>query len=72
MGGEVCDDCSTCIGSELCAPLPLRFNAPWNTDDLCSALAAAHPNDVDQRFEQHWYGPPRRVLLLLEWHPFQG
>ncbi|KAH9958846.1 glycoside hydrolase family 5 protein [Russula dissimulans] len=35
MGGEICDDCSTCISTEF-------------------ALAAAYPDDVDERFAEHW------------------
>ncbi|KAH9964398.1 glycoside hydrolase family 5 protein [Russula compacta] len=35
MGGEQCDQCSSCIASEF-------------------ALAAAYPDDVDERFAGHW------------------
>jgi hypothetical protein len=32
---------------------------------FCSALAAAYPDDVDERFAGHWYSRPCCALALL-------
>jgi hypothetical protein len=39
---------------------------------FCSALAAAHPDDVDERFAGHWYSRPWCALALLLVTPSQG
>jgi hypothetical protein len=52
MGGQQCDDCSTCIATELYIHLCLRS---WRYSFIFnSAFAKAFPKTVDKIFAGHW------------------
>ncbi|KAG6896464.1 hypothetical protein C0992_008115 [Termitomyces sp. T32_za158] len=56
MGGEHCDDCSTCINSELyefSSGLETFFDTDAQSGSY-SAFAKAYPDIVDEKFKQHW------------------
>ena len=63
MGGETCNDCSTCIASELCVVSlihPLQFFGLIQNVD--SAFVQAYPETADEIFESHWYDLPEIFL----------
>jgi hypothetical protein len=45
-----------------CKPILPLLASP--SAHLCSALAAAYPDDVDERFAVHWYSRPLCVLAF--------